>query len=151
MYYVSVDPSGRLGWEENCLTYETTTAYVIEVLTGKAANSYKAFLRKLNIPYIIAGDEELDCALAVKKLKQIFGIDTLMLGGGGVLNWSFIRAGLCDELSLVIAPAADGSSETPALFETRGNLADDRAVGFELMSAEVLKGGTVWLRYMIKK
>lgn len=39
----------------------------------------------------------------------------------------------------------------PSLFETRGKLAEDRAVGFELMNAEVLNGGTVWLRYQIKR
>ena len=87
----------------------------------------------------------------MEKLKKLFGIETLMLGGGGVLNWSFIQAGMCDEVSVVIAPSADGSSGTPALFATRGGLAADKAVGFELQSAEVKKGGSVWLRYLVKK
>ena len=34
MYYVSVDPSGRLGWESSTLHYEEVTAHVLEVLTG---------------------------------------------------------------------------------------------------------------------
>ncbi|EHQ90638.1 dihydrofolate reductase family protein [Desulfosporosinus youngiae] len=151
MYYVSVDPSGKLGWESNTLTYGDTTAHVLEVLTGKASNAYKAFLRKLGISYIIAGEDSLDYALAMEKLKTLFGIETLMLGGGGVLNWSFIQAGMCDELSVVIAAAADGSSETPALFETRGGMATNKAVGFTLKSAEVKDGGSVWLRYRINK
>lgn len=151
MYYVSVDPSGKLGWERNELTYIDTTAHIIEVLTGKAGNAYKAFLRKLNISYIIAGEDSLDYALAMKKVKELFHVETLMLGGGGVLNWSFIQAGMCDELSVVIAAAADGSSETPALFETRGGLAADKPVGFALQSAEVKDGGSVWLRYLTKK
>ncbi len=150
-YYVSVDPSGKLGWESNTLTYGDTTAHVLEVLTGKAGNAYKAFLRSLNISYIIAGDETLDYAVAMEKVKTLFGIETLMLGGGGVLNWSFIQAGMCDELSVVIAAAADGASETPALFETRGGLASDKPIGFTLNSAEVKNGGSVWLRYTVKK
>lgn len=151
MYYVAVDASGKLGWESSQLTYIDTTAHVLEVLTGKASNAYKAFLRKLGISYIIAGEEKLDYGLAMEKLKTLFGIETLMLGGGGVLNWSFIQAGMCDELSVVIAPAADGSSETPTLFETRDGLAADQAVGFDLQSAEVMEGGSVWLRYLVKK
>lgn len=103
MYYVSVDPSGKLGWESNILTYNTTTAHVLEVLTNKASNAYKAFLRKLNISYIIVGEDSLDYTLLMEKLSTLFKIETLMLGGGGVLNWSFIGAGLCDELSLVMA------------------------------------------------
>lgn len=149
MYYVSVDPSGKLGWESNTLTYIDTTAHVIEVLTGKATNAYKAFLRRLNISYIIAGLDDLDYHTALGKLKNLFGIETLMLGGGGVLNWSFLQAGLCDELSVVITAAADGSSNTPTLFETREGLSSDNAVGFALQTAEIKGGGSVWLRYLV--
>ena len=46
MYYVSVDPSGKLGWKDSTLTYIDTTAHVIEVLTGRASNAYKDFLRR---------------------------------------------------------------------------------------------------------
>lgn len=149
MYYVSIDPSGRLGWASATLTYQTTTAHVVEVLTGKASNAYKAFLRKLGISYLIAGAEDLDYAVALEKLKTLFGIETLMLGGGGVLNWSFLQQGLCDEVSVVIAPCADGSTDTPTLFQAKDGLSTDHPVGFTLKSAEVKDGGSVWLRYTV--
>lgn len=150
MYYVSIDPSGRLGWETNTLTYIDTTAHVLEVLTEKASNAYKAFLRKMGISYIIAGKDALDYKEALAKLKQLFGIETLMLGGGGVLNWSFIQAGMCDEVSLVIAPCADGSTETQTLFQAKEGLSTEEPVGFTLKSADVLDGDAVWLRYLVK-
>lgn len=151
MYYVSVDPSGKLGWKSSELTYMDTHAHVLEVLTGKAGNAYKAFLRKLGISYLIAGEDTLDYALAMEKLKTLLGIEMLMLGGGGVLNWSFIQAGMCDEVSVVIAPAADGSAQTPTLFAARDGLTSDHPVGFALQSAQVKDGGSVWLRYLVKK
>lgn len=150
MYYVSVDPSGRLGWKNATLTYIDTTAHVIEVLTGRAGNSYKAFLRKLGVSYIIAGEDTLDYELALDKLKNLFGIETLMLGGGAILNWSFIQAGMCDEISVLVAAAADGSTDTPALFAAKEGLAENRAIGFDLLSAEVKDGGSVWLRYKVR-
>lgn len=150
MYYVSIDPSGKLGWESNQLTYVDTTAHVLEVLTGKASNAYKAFLRKRNISYIIAGEEQLDYRLLMEKLYQLFHIETLMLGGGGVLNWSFLQAGLCDEVSIVLAPAADGSNDTPALFAARDGLSADIPVSFQLQQVEVLEDSIVWLRYTVK-
>lgn len=149
MYYVSVDPSGRLGWESDTLVYEDTTAHVLEVLTGKASNAYKAYLKSRGISYIITGEQELDWALALDKLRHKFGIETLMLGGGGVLNWSLIQAGMCDEVSIVIAPGADGSALTPPLFQTKEGLSTDKAVGFTLKNAEVRDGGSVWLRYLV--
>ncbi len=151
MYYVSVDPAGRLGWEKEELTYVDTTAHVIEVLTGKAGNAYKAFLRKLGISYIIAGESKLDYSLALSKLKEFFGIETLMLGGGGVLNWSFIQAGMCDEVSIVMAASADGSRDTPALFSAQEGLSENNAVSFQLEEVKAMDGGSVWLRYIVKK
>ena len=150
MYYVSVDSSGKLGWKSNILHYVDTTAHVIEILTAKASNSYKAFLRKLGISYIIAGKDELDYALAMEKLYDLFDIRTLMLGGGEILNWSFIQTDMCDEISVVIAASADGSSDTPALFSTRNGFGANRAKGFILENAEVKDGGSVWLRYKTK-
>lgn len=151
MYYVSVDPSGKLGWKKNTLTYVDTTAHILEVLTEQASNAYKDFLRRKNISYIIAGKDSLDYGAVLEKLKNLFHIDTLMLGGGGVLNWSFIQAGMCDELSVVVAASADGSSQTPALFETRGEFTGDSPVEFELKDAQRKDGNSLWLRYLIKK
>lgn len=150
MYYVSIDPSGKLGWQSNELQYRETKAHIIEVITDKATNTYKAFLRKLGISYIIVGTDKLDYALLLQKLKDLFSIKTLMLGGGGVLNWSFIQAGMCDELSMVIAPVADGSSSTPALFETKNGFTTDNAVSFQLEKIEIMEGDSVWLRYKVK-
>ena len=140
-----------MGWESATLTYQTTTAHVLEVLTGRASNAYKAFLHGLGISYIIAGEESLDIALALQKLKDLFGIELLMLGGGGVLNWSFIQAGMCDEVSLVIAPCADGSTKTQTVFQVKDGLSTDTPVGFTLKSAEALDGSAVWLRYTVNQ
>lgn len=151
MYYVSVDPSGRLGWKRDTLVYEDTVAHVIEVLTGKASNAYRAFLRGIGVSYIVAGEDALDYALVLEKLKTLFGIETLMLGGGAVLNWSFIQAGMCDEISVVIAAAADGAPDTPPLFSAKTGLSEAKAVGFTLKEAKMMDGGSVWLRYLVNR
>ncbi|MDO5115661.1 MAG: RibD family protein [Synergistaceae bacterium] len=149
-YYVSLDPSGKVGWESDSVQYMDTSANVIELLTGKASNAYKAFLRRMNISYIIAGEERLDCHLAVKKLYELFGVRNLMLGGGGIINWSFIREGLCDELSVVVTPSADASTATQTLFMAKEGLTEEKPVGFSVIDAKVLSGDIIWLRYKVK-
>lgn len=149
-YYVSIDTAGKLGWETNRVQYRDTEAHIIEVLTEKASETYKAFLRQLNISYVIAGEEELDIDLLLNKLREKFGIQTLMLGGGGVLNWSFIQAGVCDEVSMLIAPFADGSSETHAIFQTKEGVSRDIPVAFSLENVEKRENNGVWLRYKVK-
>lgn len=151
MYYVSIDPKGRLGWEDSTLVYEDTQAHVIEILTDKASNAYKALLRKLHISYMIVGEDAIDFEVMLEKLKENFHIETLMLGGGGVLNWSFIQQGLCDEVSLVVASAADGSDQTPTLFEMREKYSDDTPVEFAMKEAKVIDENALWLRYKVKE
>ncbi len=149
MFYVSIDPNGKLGWKNSTLHYVDTTAHVIEVLTEQASNAYKAFLRKLGISYIIAGKTTLDYELLLSKLKEKFHIETLMLGGGGVLNWSFLQAGMCDEVSVVLAASADGSPDTPPLFQAKEGLSKNIPIDFSLKEATVKDGDSVWLRYTV--
>ena len=142
---------GVLGWDKNYIIYQDTRAHVIEVLTNKASNSYKDLLRKLGISYIIAGDTTLDYEVLLEKLKKLFNIELLMLGGGGVLNWSFIQEGLCDEVSVVMAASSDGSTKTPTLFMEKEGLSDDKPVHFKLEDVKIMEGDSLWLRYKIKK
>lgn len=152
MYYVSADPSGKIGWTSNTLKYEDRPeAQIIEILTEKASNAYKAYLRRLNISYIVAGKEHLDCTLAVEKLYEMFGIKTLIVSGGGYINGSFLNEGLIDELSLVITPVTDSMSDTVTLFEKADYLPEKSPVEFTLQNIEKLKGDGLYLRYLVKK
>lgn len=148
MYYVSVDRLGKVGWTSNTLHYmQRPEAHIIEVLSEQASNAYRDLLRRLNISYIIAGKEYIDCTLASQKLKSLFGINTLMVSGGGYINGSFLAEGLIDELSLVMTPATDASSETSTLFETGEYLPKINPVEFKLLNVEKLNAGGLWLRY----
>lgn len=149
MYYVSIDPSGRLGWQRNDVDYGNINAHIIEVLTEKASNAYKDFLRRLNISYIVAGEEELDKALALHKLAVLFGLERVMIGGGGVLNWSYLQSGLVDEVSIVMAPIADGSPDTQRLFLAKAPFSEVQPFSFSLIDVRPLEDSTVWLRYKV--
>lgn len=146
-YYISVDPTGVLGWQHHKVNYGQE-AYVVEVLTAAASKAYKEYLRRHHIPYIICGEHALDYEIMLDKLKRIFNIDVLLLGGGAVLNWSFIQSGLCDELSVVIAPSADGSPISQSAFMKVGPK-NNGTVSFELIEASTYEKSTVWLRYKI--
>ena len=98
--------------------------------------AYLAFLQEMQISYLFVGKDTLDFTLAVQKLKKSFGIEKLKLSGGGILNWSFANEGLIDELSLIVAPVADGDPNTPTVFERSEKLPYHGPVRFTLKSAE---------------
>lgn len=149
MYYVSIDPSGKLDWQYNVVDYGGIDAHVIEVLTETVGAPYRDFLRRQGISYIIAGEDSLDMEMALEKLNSVFGMQRVMIGGGGVLNWSFLHAGLVDEVSLVVAPFADGDTTTPGLFSAVEGLSTPQPQSFSLLEARPLRDSVLLVRYKV--
>jgi 2,5-diamino-6-(ribosylamino)-4(3H)-pyrimidinone 5'-phosphate reductase len=90
----------------------------------------------------------VDLRLALEKITTLFVVKTLMLEGGGRINGGFLAAGLIDELSLLIAPVADGRVGTPGLFDVD---ATDVAPGrLALDGVEQLGDDVLWLRYRVE-
>jgi riboflavin biosynthesis pyrimidine reductase len=142
-YAIALDPSGKLTWTSSSIDEE----HVITVLTESVSDDYLAFLQSKGVSYVFGGKKNLNLARVLATLRKEFGIKTLLLEGGGKINGSFLAADLIDELSILIAPVADGGMGTPALFDTKKPVARN----LKLMSAETLKSGVVWVRYKVKR
>ena len=146
-YAVSFDPKGKLGWKENVIIDEDpgyNNAQIIEVLTQKVDERYLSYLKEKNIPYIFAGEEELDVKLALSKLRNIFGIKLLLLEGGSIINGYFERAEAIDELSLVVAPLTANGEDKPLFM-------DSKIIGFELKEIKTYEDSVLWLNYRRRK
>lgn len=147
-YAVCVDTNGTLKWNGNTVSRGGESYHVIQVLTESVSNNYIAHLRENNISYIFAGKAALDIPLALKKLKDLFSINTVMLSGGGAINWSFLQAGCIDELSLLIAPSTDGLRDTATTFDRSVFLSGGVPVGFTLKEAKRVRSDGVWVTYI---
>lgn len=151
LYYVSVDTQGEIGWESGTFRKAgRPDAHVIEVLTEQTPAAYRAYLRKHGVSYILAGSKQLDCKLAAEKLYQLFRIDTLLICGGGTINWTFLQQGVVDELSLLIAPVADGNPDSVTVFEKSPLLPPGGPAAFQLKNIERLKDDGVRLVYTLR-
>lgn len=142
-FAVAFDRMGRLGWRTPRIVDEDPGydgAHIIEVLLEDAPDAYLAYLQEIGASYIFAGRGSMDMDLALKKLKDIFEINTLLLEGGSVINGAFARAGVIDELSLVVAPMTADAQDKPLFM-------DAAAAAFELTSMERYDGGVVHMRY----
>lgn len=143
-YAIALDPSGKLRWKSGAIDGEP----VISILTEQVSDQYLAFLHERGISYVFGGKKRVDLRRVLEKLRSAFGIDRLLLEGGGKINGAFLAAGLIDELSLLIAPIADGSLGTATLFDIEGKRVPPHLL--ELLSVEKCRGDLVWLRYRIK-
>lgn len=142
-YAIAIDPSGKLTWRSNAIDGE----HVITILTEQVSDTYLAFLQSKGVSYLFGGKKRIDLPLVLQKLADRFAIRRLLLEGGGTINGSFLAANLIDELSILVAPVADGATGTPTLFDT-----DDTtpARKLRLVSIERRKGDLVWLRYKVR-
>ena len=122
--------------------------HVIVVLQENASDAYISHLRKAGVSYIFAGKDSLDLPLAARKLKELFGIQSMLLSGGGVVDWSFLQAGLIDEISLVIPPVIDGGVRLPSAFDDSPLAVGHAPVALKLADVQRLEGDALWLRYV---
>ena len=151
LYYISVDVDGEIGWESGIFRNKgRTPAHVIEILTASTSAAYKDYLRKVGVSYIIAGEKKLNCEAAMKKLYELFRIEKVLICGGGVVNWSFLQAGMVDELSLFLAPVTDGSSGAASLFTQLPYFTEGKPVEFLLKEMEKIGDGGLHLNYQAK-
>lgn len=144
-FAVAFDPHGVLGWKSNTILDEDPGyggAQIIEVLTHQVDRRYLHYLQTMDIPYIFAGDTEIDVEEALFKLKTYFGIQKLLLEGGSILNGAFQRAGVIDELSLVVAPIVADAGDKPLFMDS----------ALEKYSLEDVqyRNGALWLNYHTK-
>ncbi|MEK3889834.1 RibD family protein [Bacillus sp. FSL K6-3431] len=151
MYYLSIDARGELAFEENTFGYGGVPSHIVEVLTEQASTAYKDFLRKKKISYIIAGKDQIDYEVMLDKFYNLFHIKRMMVGGGGTINWSFIQNGLADEVSVILAPIANGDPDGHRFFVAKEPYSSMKETAFQLESVEKLEHSTLWIRYSVKK
>src|SRR5699024_3370727 len=118
-------------------------------LSDAASNEYKDFLRRKEISYIITGEQQIDYQLMLSKLYEL-GIQRLMVGGGGTINWSLIQQDLVDEMSMILAPVANGDPTAPRFFTSKEAYTTISDPPFGVTHFEDLGGGVGGLRYIPK-
>ncbi|HLP26335.1 MAG TPA: RibD family protein [Acidobacteriota bacterium] len=146
-FAVGLDPHGKLKFKRN----DAEGEHIIVVLTEQVSAEHRDYLRSKNVSYLIAGERTINLRMALRKLARLFPIKRLSLQGGGRINGSFLKAGLIDELILLMMPIGDGSRGTPTLFDTEEGYTRRPAMHFRLKSAKPVKDGALLLHYVAKR
>jgi len=146
-YAVSFDRFGKLGWKSSHLIDEDPgydKAHIIEVLCEETSDEYLAYLKDIGVSYIFSGKNEMNLDLVFSKLYSLFGIKTLLLEGGSIINGAVQIENYIDELSLVVSPIVSNSNDKP-LFN------NSRVETYYLKESKVYNGNVIWLNYKKSK
>ena len=145
-YGVVLDAHGKIAWGRSDIGGDP----IVVVLTEQVRDAHLAGLRADGVSYVFAGATELDLGLALQVLNRELGVKRLLVEGGGRANGAFLRAGLIDEISLVLCPAVDGTKGAVSVFDSHdADAAPPPIEAMTLESSQVLDGGAVWLRYRL--
>lgn len=118
---------------------------LVVVLTEAVSDDHLAELRRDGISYIFAGTDDIDLQKTLSILGEEFGIERLLLEGGGGINGAFLAEDLIDEISLLVMPIADGVVGAPTLFDRIGGTTK----ALKLDAVDRLDGDVVHLRYRL--
>ncbi len=149
MLAVVTDPKGKLRYTTPTLS---TGEHLVAVLAPDTAEDYLEELRRVGVSYVFEGEGEKKLEGALAALEETFGVKLILLEGGGLINGSFLKAGLIDEFSILVYPAVDGLAGVPSIVGYAGEAHERPAAGqpLELIEAKTLPGGVVWLRYRVE-
>jgi riboflavin biosynthesis pyrimidine reductase len=147
-YGIVLDAHGKIGWGRSDIGGDP----IIVVLTERVSDAHLAGLRGEGVHYFFAGTTEIDLALTLEILNRELGVKRLLVEGGGATNMAFLRAGLVDEICLVVCPGVDGTKGAPSAFDSSEAAADQRPPlkAMTLESSKVLDGGAMLLRYSVE-
>lgn len=142
-YAVTVDRSAKLHFGKG----DVGGDHVVVLLGGEVPDAHLAELAASGVSYVVSDAAEIDLSVALGILKRDFGIETLLLEGGGGINGTFLAAGLVDELSVVMTPALDGGRGAERIVKAEDGLKGK--VTLSLTACETLAHGVVHLRYAV--
>lgn len=122
--------------------------HLVMVLSERVADAHVHRLVARGISVVFSGPDGADVEGALARIAEGFGIERLVLEGGGTLNGVFLSKGLIDETSTLILPVIDGAAGAPAIFDFHGEI---EAQALELSRSETLEEGVVWLRHRLRR
>ena len=123
---------------------------IIILTTRRAGEGRLKRLHAIADAVKVCGAQQLNFRLALRWLRQKWGVKRLLCEGGGELNDALFRAGLVDEVHVTICPKVFGGRSAPTLADGLGAPTLARAAQLELRSARK-HGAEMYLVYRVVK
>ena len=142
-YEIVVDTKGTLLWNDN---YDGS---LLIILSEDVNLDYLNYLKERDISYIVTGKDKIDLNRACEILFNDFNVTRMAVVGGGHINAGFLKAGLIDEVSILIGAGIDGREEMASVFD--GFSLDYPLTNLKLKDVQKFDSDAVWIKYIVKK
>jgi len=121
----------------------------VALVSRSTPPSYIEYLKRRNVRHLVVGEDRVDLRAALQRLNRTYGAKVVRADCGGTLNGALLRAGLVDEVSVLVHPVLLGGTGEGSIFRAPELEGPDGTIKLRLRSVERLGGGIVWMRYMV--
>jgi 2,5-diamino-6-(ribosylamino)-4(3H)-pyrimidinone 5'-phosphate reductase len=142
-WFAVIDSRGRVPWS---FISNADISLLVLVCTCTPL-SYLAWLRALEVPYLLAGDDRVNLPLALQKIQSLLTATCVVSEGGGGINGALLRSGLVDELQMIWFPIVVGGADTPSTFDGDALAPGDAPCAMTHRGTVIGRYGSIWSRY----
>ena len=115
---IILDSNGTIGVNSKILQTSGKVPTIIAV-SKKISKSNLQKLKKFPVEIIITGENSVNIKSLMNNLNKR-KIKTILVEGGGTVNWQFIQNNLFDEILITIAPFIIGGTDAITFVQGRG-------------------------------
>jgi 2,5-diamino-6-(ribosylamino)-4(3H)-pyrimidinone 5'-phosphate reductase len=138
---IILDSRGNISSKSKILQTSNEVPTIIAV-SKKITKSNLKKLYKFPVEVIITGENSVNIKSLLKKLSDK-KITTILVEGGGTINWEFIKQNLFDELIITLAPFLIGGNSAISFIQGNGFDKISKSPNLRLKSIKRLKNHLV--------
>jgi riboflavin-specific deaminase-like protein len=146
-YNLRVIVSGSGTINPNAEVFKRHFSPVIILTSRRAGKNRLAHMRAVADEVKICGEGQINFRVALRWLREQWGVKRLLCEGGGELNDALFQAGVVDEVHLTICPKVFGGRSAPTIAEGTGVTELAAATQLQLKSTRQV-GDELFLVYM---
>jgi len=138
---IILDSKGEISTKSKILE----TSAKIPTIIAVSKKITKSNLQKLNnfpVKVIVTGEKSVNIKSLLKKLSEE-KIKTILVEGGGTVNWEFIKQNIFDELIITISPFVIGGNDSISFVQGSGFDKISKSPNLQLKSVKRLKNHLV--------
>ncbi len=138
---IILDSKGTISKNSKIIKTSDKIPTIIAV-SKKITKANLSKLKKLPVEIIISGENSVNLKLLMKKLSTK-KIETILVEGGGTVNWEFIKNNIFNELIITLSPYLIGGNNATSLVEGKGFSKIVNSPNLKLKSVKRLKNHLV--------
>jgi 2,5-diamino-6-(ribosylamino)-4(3H)-pyrimidinone 5'-phosphate reductase len=124
---------------------------VVVLCSRSTPQAYIDHLREGQVDFIVTGEEHVNLRAALTRLRSQYRVESIRVDSGGVLNGALLRAGLVDEIVVLINPCLTGGNSPRSLYVAEDLTSREGVIPLSLKKSELLRDGYLLLEYVIAK